>query len=84
MAGFTLVDCPSRNAKETVDKKIIVDVMYFALTRVARQQPACVLLLTSDGDYAYMLSRLRDLKVLVVVVSLEHHTAAALLAASDH
>ena len=35
MAGFTLVDCPTRNLKETIDKKIIVDVMHFALTRVA-------------------------------------------------
>ena len=52
MAGFTLIDCPSRNMKETVDKKIIVDVMCFALARVARQQPACVVLLTNDGDYA--------------------------------
>lgn len=52
MAGFTLVDCPTRNLKETIDKKIIVDVMHFALTRVARAQPACVVLLTNDGDYA--------------------------------
>lgn len=68
MAGFTLVDCPTRNLKETIDKKIIVDVMHFALTRVARQQPACVVLLTNDGDYAYMLARLRDLQVRAVVI----------------
>lgn len=83
MAGFTLVDCPARNLKETIDKKIIVDVMHFALTRVARQQPACVVLLTNDGDYAYMLSRLRDLQVRAVVIYEEGHAAQALLTACD-
>ena len=82
-AGFTLVDCPARNLKETIDKKIIVDVMHFALTRVARQQPACIVLLTNDGDYAYMLSRLRDLQVRCIVIYTEGHAAAALLTACD-
>ena len=82
-AGFTLVDCPARNLKETIDKKIIVDVMLFALTRVARQQPACIVLVTNDGDYAYMLSRLRDLQVRCIVIYTEGHAAAALLTACD-
>ena len=83
MAGFTLVDCPARNLKETIDKKIIVDVMHFALTRVARHQPACVVLLTNDGDYAYMLSRLRDLQVHAVVIYTTGHAASALLTSCD-
>lgn len=33
MSGFTLVDTPTRNAKETLDKKIIVDIMSFAMER---------------------------------------------------
>lgn len=28
-SGFTLVDCPTRGEKETLDKKLIVDVMQF-------------------------------------------------------
>ena len=34
MSGFTLVDCPTRNSKETLDKKILVDIMSFAYERV--------------------------------------------------
>ena len=83
-AGFTLVECPTRNEKETVDKKIIVDVMHFAITRACRAQQACVILLTNDGDFAYMLSRLRDLQVKVVVVYMAGHAADSLLHACDH
>ena len=61
MSGFTLVDCPTHNQKESIDKKIIVDVMHFAYARVARKQPVCVVLVTSDGDFSYLLSRLRDM-----------------------
>lgn len=83
-AGFTLVECPTRNEKETVDKKIIVDAMHFAITRACRAQQACVILLTNDGDFAYMLSRLRDLQVKVVVVYMAGHAADSLLHACDH
>lgn len=87
-SGFTLVDCPTRSAggalsKEAIDKKIIVDVMLFAMTHVARRQKAWVVLLTSDGDYAYMLARLRDLQVGVVVIYDAGCVAPALLHASD-
>jgi len=68
MSGFTLVDCPQRNQKETLDKKIIVDLMHFAWERYARRTSCCVVLIASDGDYSYMLSRLRDLGTVVVVV----------------
>ena len=84
MAGFTLVDCPTRNLKETIDKKIIVDVMHFALTRIARHQPASIVLVSNDGDYAYMLSRLRDLQVHVVVIHRSGHAASDLLYSCDH
>ena len=68
LSGFTLVDCPKRNTKETLDKKIIVDLMHFALERRARRAPCCVVLISSDADYSYMLSRLRDLGTSVVVI----------------
>mmetsp|Transcript_24273 Transcript_24273/g.61621 ORF Transcript_24273/g.61621 Transcript_24273/m.61621 type:complete len:458 (+) Transcript_24273:34-1407(+) len=68
LSGFTLVDCPQRNKKETLDKKIIVDLMHFAWERYARRTSCCVVLISSDADYSYMLSRLRDLGTVVVVV----------------
>ena len=83
-SGFTLVDCPARAAKETIDKKIIVDVMEFALTHVGRRLRTCVVLITSDGDYAYMLSRLRDLQVYVVLLYDSGCVAPGLLLACDH
>ena len=50
LSGFTLVDCPSRNRKETLDKKLIVDVLCFAWERASLGAKACVVLITSDGD----------------------------------
>lgn len=69
MSGFTLVDCPTRNKKEVVDKKIIVDVMSFVMERLGKQQPnIIVVLMSSDGDYAYLMNRLRDYGVRTVLV----------------
>ena len=68
LSGFTLVDCPSRNRKETLDKKLIVDVLCFAWERASLGAKACVVLITSDGDYSYALARLRDIGVFTVVV----------------
>ncbi|KAG7370594.1 NYN domain containing protein [Nitzschia inconspicua] len=67
-SGFTFVDCPSRNRKETLDKKIIVDIMCFAWERVSTGSKACIVLITSDGDYSYALARLRDIGVFAVVM----------------
>jgi hypothetical protein len=53
LSGFTLVDCPSRGRKETLDKRMIVDILGFAWERAARHIPTCVVLITSDGDYSY-------------------------------
>ena len=68
MSGFTLVDCPTRGKKEAVDKKIIVDICSFAYGRLLCKKPPTVVLLSSDGDYAYMLNRLRDEGVRIVIV----------------
>ena len=72
--GYTIVDCPTSRKKEAVDKKIIVDSMMFAVTRSARQQPCSVLLVSGDGDFAHMLSRLKGVGV---------HTCAVLPARSS-
>ena len=52
-----------------MDKKIIVDMMWFALERVSRGTPVTVVLISSDGDFAYMLSKLRDLHVHVFLTA---------------
>lgn len=70
LSGFDLVNTPTRNTKETLDKKLIADVLTFAWdcsVRNADQKP-CVVLLTSDGDYAYTLAKLRDRGVMNVVM----------------
>lgn len=83
MSGFTLVDCPTRNRKEMVDKKIIVDVMSFAWERLRQGgTPPLVVLLTSDGDYAYMLNRLRDFGVQTALVY-DANAHAALVKSAD-
>jgi hypothetical protein len=67
--GFSLVDCPTRNKKETVDKKIIVDMLCFAYERVfSKGSNVNIVLITSDGDYAYTLARLRGIGVTTVVI----------------
>ena len=61
-SGFDLVSTPTRNNKETLDKKLIADVLTFAWDSAVRNddKKPCVALLTGDGDYAYTLSKLRD------------------------
>jgi hypothetical protein len=68
-SGFTLVDCPApRKKKEVVDKKIIVDMMAFVCGRLDLRHRLLVVLISSDGDYAYALNRLRDFGVTTVVI----------------
>ena len=79
--GFTLVDCPARGSgqKETIDKKLIVDAMHHGLTESERGGKVCIVLITSDGDFAYLLSRLRDARVYTVVIHGDETTTARLL-----
>eukprot|EP00978_Attheya_sp_CCMP212_P001610 scaffold3281_cov55-Attheya_sp.AAC.7 len=70
LSGFDLVNTPTRNSKETLDKKLIADVLTFAWdcsARNANRKP-CIVLLTSDGDYAYTLAKLRDRGVMSIVM----------------
>ena len=66
--GVTLVDCPTSDKKEAIDKKIIVDCLVWALGRSSRLQSACVVLMSSDGDFAHMLSRLEQHGVRTIVI----------------
>ncbi|CAB9506710.1 Pfam:DUF88 [Seminavis robusta] len=84
-SGFDLVNTPRRNQKETLDKKLIADVLTFAWDSAVRSNDdckPCVVLLTSDGDYAYTLSKLRDRGVMSVVMYGNDSTAASLLKSS--
>ena len=38
LSGFTLVDCPTRGKKETLDKRMIVDILGFAWERISRSK----------------------------------------------
>jgi len=66
--GYTLVDCPGMQKKEAADKKIIVDACFFGATRAAQARASAVVLVTGDGDFCHMVSRLRAAGVLVAVV----------------
>ena len=68
LSGFDLVNTPTRNTKETLDKKIIADVLTFAWDCNVRRIYPVVVLLTSDGDYSYILAKLRDRGVMNVVM----------------
>jgi len=81
LSGFDLVNTPTRNSKETLDKKLIADVLTFAWDSSQRndKQKPCIVLLTSDGDYAYTLAKLRDRGVQNVVIFGKDCTVAQIL-----
>ena len=66
--GVTLIDCPTSDKKEAVDKKIIVDALVWGVGRAACQQRCAVCLISGDGDFAHMLSRLSNLGVHTIVI----------------
>ena len=80
-SGFDLVNTPRRNSKETLDKKLIADVLTFAWDSAVRNDNCkpCVVLLTSDGDYSYCINKLRDRGVLSVVMYGNDSTVASIL-----
>ena len=82
MSGFTLVDCPTRNAKETLDKKILVDMLIFANMALQSNNKPCIVLISSDGDYSYCLQRLMDIGAHTVVI-FGPNTAPCLLDAAN-
>jgi hypothetical protein len=79
-SGFDLVYTPTRNGtKETLDKKLIVDVLTFAWDCHTRGRQPCVVLITSDGDYAYTLAKLRDRGVKNIVLYGKDSSTAQIL-----
>ena len=67
-AGITLIDCPTNDKKEAVDKKILVDVLFWALPLVTRSVRCVVVIVSSDGDFCHLLSRLRGAGVRTVAI----------------
>lgn len=67
-SGFTLVDTPTRNKKETLDKHMVADLVDFAWKYRARNMQCIVALVASDGDYAYALAKARDLGMRTLVI----------------
>ena len=51
-----------------IDKKLIVDLMAFAYQHERHRIDCFAVLITSDGDYCYSLSRVRQLGVKTVVI----------------
>ena len=77
MAGWSLIDCPKRQKKETLDKKIIVDIMCFIASHKANE--TCVCLISGDGDFSYIMNRIRDLGVFTILLYPEKITFAPLI-----
>eukprot|EP00563_Minutocellus_polymorphus_P013055 CAMPEP_0181067080 /NCGR_PEP_ID=MMETSP1070-20121207/25679_1 /TAXON_ID=265543 /ORGANISM="Minutocellus polymorphus, Strain NH13" /LENGTH=568 /DNA_ID=CAMNT_0023147709 /DNA_START=68 /DNA_END=1774 /DNA_ORIENTATION=- len=75
----SLVSTPTRNMKETVDKKLIVDLLTFAWEVRERGGQPCVVLITGDGDYSYTLSKLNDRGVLNAVFFCSDKSTADIL-----
>lgn len=83
-SGFTLVHCPSSANGAAIDLRLGVDVMHFAWQRACAGRPAVVGLITGDAGHAYLLSKVRDLGVRVVLVHPgEANTQGSLSAAAD-
>lgn len=80
-SGWDLIDTPTRNQKETIDKKMIADILLFAWDSAVRNEtkkPAIVLI-TSDGDYAYTLARIRQRGIFTVVFVGKYGSVAEIL-----
>jgi hypothetical protein len=83
LSGFSLIDCPSRNSKETIDKKTIVDMLCFSYERVLKGSNVHVVLISSDGDYSYTLAKLRDIGVSTLVIYSPDRVANILTSTAD-
>lgn len=82
-SGFSLIDCPCRTSKESIDKKVIVDMLCFSYERAVKGSNVHVVLISSDGDYSYALAKLRDIGVSTFVVYSPDHVANILTSTAD-
>ncbi|KZT28244.1 hypothetical protein NEOLEDRAFT_1175994 [Neolentinus lepideus HHB14362 ss-1] len=65
-SGLSLVDCPHRKRKDVADKKIIVDMLIFAMDH---PPPATIILISGDSDFEYAVSTLRMRGYYIVLIA---------------
>ncbi len=66
LSGCHLIDTPHMNRKEVADKMIIVDALLYVAHHMTESGTLCFI--TGDTDYAYLLSRLRELQKLRTIL----------------
>ena len=85
LLGFNIINCPTRKKKETLDKKLVADMCLWVLEhrQERRTSRPCIVIISSDGDYAYALAKLRlGFGVFVIAIS-KDNVADVLLATAD-
>lgn len=63
LAGWNVLDTPHRNKKETIYKKIIMDVLSSIITSGQSKRNMMVCIITTDSDFAELFCRIRDFGV---------------------
>tara|TARA_Y100000389_G_scaffold185142_1_gene204258 strand:- start:3905 stop:4729 length:825 start_codon:yes stop_codon:yes gene_type:complete len=81
LSGWSIIDCPHRGKKETIDKKIISDILWSIIhERNAKNLMICII--TSDTDFSQDMSKLRDIGVYTCLIY-STHTTEMLIDSSD-
>ncbi|KAJ8583651.1 hypothetical protein M405DRAFT_828239, partial [Rhizopogon salebrosus TDB-379] len=62
----SIIDCPHNGRKDVVDKRILADMLVFAIDH---HSPATVILISGDRDYACTMSALRLKQYHVILVA---------------
>jgi len=80
LCGFEIVQTPTQqlldntnvnnNAINTLTTLMLVDMSSFVWDSACRGQRACVVVVTSNAEFAYGLARLRDRGIMIIVVFL--------------
>jgi len=63
-----MVDCPTRNNKETIDKRMFVDLCRFVRQESKYSSSVHVVLITQDGDFSYVVNELKDTGATVCLI----------------
>ncbi|XP_024006812.1 uncharacterized protein LOC112083372 [Eutrema salsugineum] len=77
--GVSLIHVPP-GVKDGSDKKILVDMLLCAMENPA---PANMMLISGDGDFSYVLHRLRMMGYNVLLVRPDQHASPFLIAAAN-
>tara|TARA_Y100000389_G_scaffold204506_1_gene257495 strand:- start:6244 stop:7023 length:780 start_codon:yes stop_codon:yes gene_type:complete len=70
LSGWSIIDCPHRRKKETVDKKIMIDIFMSLITYKVNNYPNVIIcVVTSDTDFCELFNKLRDIGVKICLIS---------------